>query len=75
MEVGFGERRGSIFTLLNVAHKFGRSDPTLGVDVIDGKLDALSIMLGEQMNVFATNFHFRPHALSQHRLTLACAEA
>jgi len=66
MEVGSGEGCGSVLALFNVAHKFGRGDPTLGIDVINGKLHALSVMLGEQMDMFAPNFDFGPHALSQH---------
>ena len=66
MEVRFGKGRGSIFAFLNVTHEFGRRDPTLGIHVVNGKLHALSIMLGEQMNMFVTDFDFSPHALSQH---------
>jgi len=66
MQVRFGERRGSIFALLDVADKFGRRNPVLSVDVIDGKLHTLGIMLREQMDMFATDFNFSPHALSQH---------
>jgi len=66
MQVRFGKGRGSIFALFNVAHKFGWRDPTLGIDVIDGKLHALSIMLCKQMDMFAADFDFGPHALCKH---------
>ena len=66
MEVSFGKGRGSIFALLNVAHKFGRRDPTFGIYVINGKLHSLGIMLRKQMDMFATEFDFSPHALCQH---------
>ena len=64
MQIRFGERRGSILAFFNVAHKFGRCNPTLGIDVINRKLHALSVMLCEQMDMFATHFDFSPHALS-----------
>jgi len=67
MEVRPGKRRSSIFAFINVAHKFGRCNPTLGIDVINGKLHALSIMLRKQMDMFATHFDFGPHALCQHQ--------
>jgi len=66
MQVGFGKRRGSIFAFFNIAHKFGRRDPAFGIHVINGKLHTLSVVLGEQMDMFATDFDFSPHALSQH---------
>jgi hypothetical protein len=66
MEVGSGEGCGSVFALFNVAHKFGRRNPALGIDVINGKLHALSVILSEQMNMFAIDFDFSPNALSQH---------
>jgi len=66
MEVHFGKGRGSIFALFDVAHKFGRRNPTLGIDVVNGKLHALGIMFRKQMDMFATDFDFSPHALCQH---------
>jgi len=66
MEVRFGKSRGSVFALLNVAHKFGRRNPTLSIDIVNGKLHALSIMLRKQMNMFTTEFDFSPHAFCQH---------
>ena len=66
MQVCFGEGCGSVFAFFNVAYKFGRGDPAFGIDVINGKLHALSVMLSEQMNMFAIDFDFSPNALSQH---------
>jgi hypothetical protein len=65
MQVRFGERGGSIFAFFDVADKFGGRDPTFGVHVINGKLHTLSVVLGEQMDMFATDFDYSPHALSQ----------
>ena len=66
MQVGFGNNGGSVFAFFNVADKFGRSDPAFGNDDINGKLHTLSVMLSEQMDMFAPDFDFGPDALSQH---------
>ena len=66
MEVGFGNNGGSVFAFFNVANKFRRRDPAFGIHVINGKLYTLSVMLSEQMDMFAPDFDFSPHALSQH---------
>ena len=66
MQVCFGESCGSVFAFFNVADKFGRCNPALAIDVINGKLHTLSVMLGEQMDMFAPDFDFSPDALSQH---------
>lgn len=66
MQVGSGEGRGSVFAFFDVTHKFRRCNPAFGIDVINGKLHSLGIILREQMDMFAPDFYFSPDALSQH---------
>src|ERR1700733_441760 len=65
-EVGFGVGGGAFFALLDVGDFFGGGDPLLGGDVVDRGLDALSVALREQAQVFVANLDFGPDAFIEH---------
>ncbi len=48
------------FSLLNIVNCLGGNDPPLGVDIINGELNSLSIMLREEPQVFPSDFQVRP---------------
>ena len=51
--------------LLDVFNFFGGCNPTLRVDVVDGRLCTLSIVLREEPQVFFAALDFSPYALGQ----------
>ena len=51
-EVRPGILRSFFFPLLNIVHRLGWNNPPLRVDIINGELNSLSTMLGEEPQVF-----------------------
>jgi hypothetical protein len=60
VEVRPGIFRCFFFSLLDIVNRLGGNDPLLGIDIINGELNSLSVMLGEEPQVFPSDFHVRP---------------
>jgi hypothetical protein len=58
--------RRSFFALFDVLNVLGRSDPGFGVDVVNRRLHAQRVALGEQAQVLAAHSDFRPKTFIQH---------
>jgi hypothetical protein len=65
-EVGFGVGGGAFFALVDVVDGLGRGDPGFGDGVVDGGLDALGVVFGEEAQVFVSYADFGPDTLIEH---------
>ena len=52
-----------VLALLDIFNCFRRGNPALRVDVVDGGLRTLGILLGEEPEVFFADQDFGPNAL------------
>ena len=52
-----------VLALFDVFNGFRRGNPALRIDVVDGRLRTLGILLGEESQVLFADQDFGPHAL------------
>jgi hypothetical protein len=60
VEIRPGIFRRFFFSLLDIVNGLGGNDPLLGIDIINGELNSLSVMLREEPQVFPSDFHVCP---------------
>ena len=66
-EISLSVGGGAVLALFDVVDGLGRGDPALGVDVVNGGLDALGVVFREEAKVLACDFDFGPDTMIEHR--------